>query len=460
MTTQATKHSQVIVVGGGIAGLTAAHILKRHGMINQVIEATSRVGGRMTSDVVDGHVVDRGAQFLSTGYAVIPGLLEELCISRRVRRTSPFSATVRGGKARVVRTGSVTEPFTSGLLSLHAWIKLGWKTLPLTFRLQHHSLSDYSQWAAFDTESTATWSDRDIAAEVTEYVYEPMLQGFYFQSPEETSKALAFALTAFGMRRAKILSLEGGLGSLPEEIARELDITLDTVVRSVDVRDGRVRVETSAGALTADRVILAVPAPVARVIMAGPVDDLTGRLLDTPYSPSINVACITDADFRLPDGLEAIYGILIPRRERLCVAAIGIENNKNRGSAIGSHLLNIMFASEPASRLMSTSDSEIVETAVRSAASLLPSLTQHLVDSRVYRWPMAEPRSMVGRASDLARYRARCITAPPPVILAGDYMSMPYTDGAAESGAWAARLIAAASTPTSQRARRLSAVRP
>ena len=443
----ATEHSQVIVVGGGIAGLTAAHILKRHGIATQVIEATGRVGGRMTSDVVDGHVVDRGAQFLSTGYSVIFGLLEDLGISQRIRQTSRYSATVREGKARVMRTGSVFEPLTSGLLSLPAWIKLGWKALPLDARFRHLSLSDYSQWVAFDTESTATWSDRDIAAEVTEYVYEPMLQGFYFQSPEEASKALALALTAFGMRRAKILSLEGGLGSLPEELARELNITLDTAVRSINVREAKVWVETSAGTLTADRVILAVPAPVARAIMADPVDDLTGRLLATPYSASINVACMTDADFRLPDNLKDIYGILIPRKERLCVAAIGIENNKNRNPAIGSHLLNIMFSSESAHQLMSASDAEIVETAVRSAANLLPSLAQHLADSRVYRWPMAEPHSMVGRASDLARYRAHCAVAPSPVILAGDYMSMPYTDGAAESGAWAARLIAAAFNP-------------
>lgn len=414
----------------------------------------------MTSDVVNGHVVDRGAQFLSTGYSVIPELLENLGIPHRIRQVSRYSATVRGGKARVMRTSSVLEPLTSGLLSLPAWIKLAWETLPLTARLRHHSLSDYSQWAAFDSETTATWSDRNIAAEVTEYVYEPILQGFYFQSPEETSKALALALTAFGMRRTQILSLEGGLGSLPEELARELNITLDTDVRSINVREGKVWVETSSGTLTADRAILAVPAPVARDIMADTVDELTGRLLATSYSASINVACITDSDYRLPDNLKEVYGILIPRKERTCVAAVGIENNKNRNPAIGGHLLNMMLASEPAHQLMSASDAEIVEVAVRSVANLLPYLAQHLADTRVYRWPMAEPHSMVGRASDLARYRGRCATVPPSIILSGDYMSMPYTDGAAESGAWAASVIAAASNLTLQGTLRLSAVRP
>lgn len=456
-----TAHPKVIVIGGGIAGLTAAHALKRHGIPARVIEATGRVGGRMTSDLIGCHVVDRGAQFLSENYSVISGLLMDLGISQRIRRASGYCATVRDGRARVMRTGSALGALTSGLLSLPAWIKLGWKTLPLAARLRHQSLSDYSQWAAFDTESTTAWANRDIAAEVTEYVYEPMLQGFYFQSPEETSKALALALTAFGMKRGKILSLDGGLGSLPQELARGLDVTLDTAVLSIEVRERGVLVETSSGSLNADRVILAVPAPVGRNMVIDPADELTRRLLATPYSASINVACITDASFRLPDDLKDVYGLLIPRKERLCVVGVGIENNKNRDSTVGSHLVNIMFSHESASRLMPAPDDEIVANAVRSTRDLLPTLAQHLADTRVYRWPLAEPTSRIGRAADLGSYRARCTKAPPPIVLAGDYMSMPFTEGAAESGAWAAELIAsAASNPALQGTPRLSAARP
>jgi oxygen-dependent protoporphyrinogen oxidase len=435
------EHSKLIVVGGGNAGLTAAHFLKRHHITTRVIESNSRVGGRMTSDVVSGHVVDRGAQFMSTGYSVIPGLLQELGIKALVRHVSRRSAVVRNGTVCVMRAGSLLDPLTSGLLSVPAWIKLGWETARLARRLRHRSLSDYSQWADFDTESTAMWSDRELAPEVTEYVYEPMLQGFYFQSPEETSKALALALTAFGMRRAKIVSLEGGLGSFPEALACGLNLTLETAVRSIAIREGKVWVETSSGTLTADHAIVAVPAPVAKAMVVDPVDELVGRLLSTSYSASINIACITDTGFRLPDRLREVYGVLIPRRERRCVAAVGIENNKNRNPAMGGDLLNLMLANDHAEQMMSASDAEIVAVAMDSVANLLPSLAEHLVDTRVYRWPMAEPRSCVGRASDLACYRARCATMPPSIVLAGDYMSMPYTDGAAESGAWAASVL-------------------
>lgn len=101
----ATTDPSVIVVGGGIAGLTAAHVLKQRGIPTRVIEASGRVGGRMTSDMVGGHVVDRGAQFLSTDYSVIPKLLEDMGLSQRIRQASQYSATVRDGRARVMRTG-------------------------------------------------------------------------------------------------------------------------------------------------------------------------------------------------------------------------------------------------------------------------------------------------------------------------------------------------------------------
>jgi len=59
---------QVIVIGAGIAGLTAAHFLANARMSVKVLEASGRVGGRMTTDAVNGFLVDRGAQFLSSEY--------------------------------------------------------------------------------------------------------------------------------------------------------------------------------------------------------------------------------------------------------------------------------------------------------------------------------------------------------------------------------------------------------
>ena len=210
----------IIIVGAGIAGLTAAYFLNRQGISTRVIEADVRVGGRMTSDLINGHVVDRGIQFLSSEYSLILDMQHRLGLEQQCRTTSQCSAIVRNSTPHNMR---IDRPLDSlKLLSPYGMLKLAWHTLRFHHKQSTRSLSDYSQWAEFDTESAAAWSNGHIAKEVTEYLVEPMLHGFYFQTPEETSKSLAVALTAIGIRRAKTIALNVGLGILPETLARGL----------------------------------------------------------------------------------------------------------------------------------------------------------------------------------------------------------------------------------------------
>ena len=58
----------VIIVGAGVAGLTAALELHRAGKRVVIFEATDRVGGRIATDVVDDYVLDRGFQVLLSAY--------------------------------------------------------------------------------------------------------------------------------------------------------------------------------------------------------------------------------------------------------------------------------------------------------------------------------------------------------------------------------------------------------
>ncbi|MDQ0990482.1 NAD(P)/FAD-dependent oxidoreductase [Streptomyces sp. V3I7] len=69
--------ADVVVVGAGIAGLSAAHRLTSAGVTTAVLEAAPCVGGRMSTEKVDGFRLDRIGQFLSTAYPELrrtPGL--------------------------------------------------------------------------------------------------------------------------------------------------------------------------------------------------------------------------------------------------------------------------------------------------------------------------------------------------------------------------------------------------
>src|SRR5215210_464407 len=60
--------AEVVVVGAGLAGLSAAVRLVTAGCDVHVVEAAPTPGGRLATDRIDGFVVDRGFQVLNTGY--------------------------------------------------------------------------------------------------------------------------------------------------------------------------------------------------------------------------------------------------------------------------------------------------------------------------------------------------------------------------------------------------------
>lgn len=97
----------VVVVGGGIAGLTAAYRLRQAGIAVRLLEAQSRVGGRMFSlrdHFPDGQVCELGGELIDTGHTAIRGLAEELGIRLDDLATDDPSLTTDlwyfGGRAR------------------------------------------------------------------------------------------------------------------------------------------------------------------------------------------------------------------------------------------------------------------------------------------------------------------------------------------------------------------------
>ena len=266
-------------------------------------------------------------------------------------------------------------------------------------------------------------------------------QGFYFQERETTSRALAQAVLAFGAHRSQTLAMAGGLGRLPTALAATLDVALATPAIALTVEPDAVTVVTHETRLVADHVVLATTASVANRLFST-ADEVERSLLAMAYSANLNLALVTRPEFRLPASLRAVYGLLVPRRERSHVAAIGIESNKCRDRAARGELFNVMLAGNLSRDLMAEPETEIVQTILPEVERLLPGISEQIAAVRIYRWPEAEPLSPVGRAKDVRRYRERIAAAPcPRVLLAGDYLSMPFSEGAAESGIWAAQTI-------------------
>ncbi len=72
------RDTQCLVVGGGVAGLTAAYELKKRGVAVEVLEARDRVGGRTWSGVLEGAEVDWGGEWIGNGQPRVYKLVKEL----------------------------------------------------------------------------------------------------------------------------------------------------------------------------------------------------------------------------------------------------------------------------------------------------------------------------------------------------------------------------------------------
>ena len=88
------RDADVIVVGGGIAGLGAALALRDRGLAPLVLEAGERVGGRMTTDRVGGYAIDTGVTLLGNRFGRMRALARRLGLPRAA---VPFSLAVREG---------------------------------------------------------------------------------------------------------------------------------------------------------------------------------------------------------------------------------------------------------------------------------------------------------------------------------------------------------------------------
>jgi oxygen-dependent protoporphyrinogen oxidase len=437
----AMKHS-AIVIGGGIAGLSAAHHLSARGIGVTVLEASERVGGRMTSERHDGFVIDRGAQFVSDGYTVVADLIDTLGLSAQVHGVPGWTGIVRGGKVRRIHPRRPWTLPSSGLLRWKDAVRTTRASLKLAHDARDLPLNDYAGWRPLDREDAAHALAERFGTDALEYLFEPMLEGFYFQPPEGTALALPAMVWSFGARGKSVSALRGGMGVLPETLATRLDVRLSSPAVSIESGATGVQVATPHGTFRADFAVLATTAGVARGLCS-PVDEDAARLLDTRYSATVNISLGIPAGIPSAPSVEDIYAVLIPRRERRVLAAFAFQSRKYPDQAGRGELLNVMLDGATGARLIGASESDVMAEVIPELERYLPGVASRIGFTRIHRWLEAEPCSPPGRATHLHAYRQKW-RADRRVVLAGDYMGIPCTEGAAESGRWAAAQIAGA----------------
>ncbi len=212
------SEAEVVIVGGGLAGLAAARRLDRAGVDWQLVEAADRLGGRIATDLVDGFTLDRGFQVLNTAYPRLPALVD---LGSLDLRTFASGVLVRraGGLHRLEHP--LRAPTTAP-----ATLAADVGTLP--DRLRFAALA--ARYATFPParlldarETTAQEALRraGISHRLIEEVLRPFLSGVFADRALDTSShVLAMVLRSFARGRLGVPA--SGMAALPAAVAAPL----------------------------------------------------------------------------------------------------------------------------------------------------------------------------------------------------------------------------------------------
>lgn len=257
--------TSVLVVGAGLAGLTAAAQLRKDGAKVTVIEARPRVGGRVWTIrgafAYDQHA-EAGGDFIDEGQQEIKRLAADYGLKLRPILRRGFS---------FVRHG---EPQGRVLSGEGAWETVADVLCPLVraYRLAEERW-DSAVAEVLARQSVAQWLD-EVKADRNLRAVVRGLRGFFLADPEQLSLLVLVDQLASGVPgQERMYRIEGGNDRLPQALAEVLKdrLHLNTVARAVrhDGTSVRLTVETPTGEsaqLKAEYLVMAVPATTLRSI--------------------------------------------------------------------------------------------------------------------------------------------------------------------------------------------------
>ncbi|MGA0209291.1 MAG: NAD(P)/FAD-dependent oxidoreductase [Candidatus Nanopelagicales bacterium] len=277
-----TKRHDVVVVGAGLAGLSAARQLAIFGADVTVLEAADSVGGRVRTDHVDGFTLDRGFQLYNPAYPEAARVLDHQALDLRplVRGMDVVRSGRRGRTVmHLADPRSVRHWHPSALSRKTGTIK--GKVAFASYALTAAKLTGHQIDQRPDEPAQVALARAGIDATLIDEVLKPFLTGVFLEPHLMTSRRFMDVVLASFVKGTPSLPSRG-MQAIPEQLHAALPsgtVALSRAVQSVGVN----HVQTDDGRIDASVVIVATDAPQAAGLLPDAGIATAGNCVTTWY---------------------------------------------------------------------------------------------------------------------------------------------------------------------------------
>lgn len=433
------QRPHVVVVGAGVAGLTAARSLLQSlpGARVTVLEAAPRTGGKLRLGEVAGQTVDLGAEAILNRRPEAVGLARDLGLEERLVHPVTTAAGIwtRGAVRPLPRTVMGVPADLAGVASSGIVSRSGVRRARLERALRRVDVSQ--------DVGVGVLVSRRLGTEVRDRLVEPMLGGVYAGRADELSlratvpqlvpaiaehRSLLAAASAVAAAAASsaaptvepvpvFAGLDGGVGGLTVALERSVAaagaiVRCSTTVREVSLTPSGFRFVVGASVapevVDADAVVVAVPAVAAARMLSAAAPSAAADLARIAYA---SMAVVTLA---LPASAAVDLhgsGFLVPPVDGRQVKAATYSSRKWGWLREDLLVVRCSIGRYGDERQLQLDDEELVRTAAAELGEAV-GLQGPVLDSAVTRWGGGLPQYAVGHLDRVRRIREAVARVP------------------------------------------------
>ena len=434
MTINFDRPVELLIIGGGIAGLSAAFEAKKRGTSFVLVEAQPQLGGIIHTESESGFTIDAGPDAILAQKPAGIQLCQELGLTDRLMSTKPPRT------AFVMRSGNLYPLPEASVLGIPTkWAPFVASSLLSTIGKTRMSLDLVipRNLSTMD-ESIASFFGRRFGPEAVSYLAEPLLAGIHagnvdrlsvdalFPNLRDAERKYGSVIRAYRKTRRNIKtdgpfrSLPGGIGELIDTLIKALpngNLKCNTPVISIEHGQSfAVRVKSGRN-IEAHQIILATPAHVTSRLIE-PVDQELARLCgEIPYQSTVTVFLSYPRKSVAHPLLGS--GFVVPRIERNSnlMAATWVSSKWEHRVPNNQVLIRGFMGGSRAPGMIDREDGELIQTCHGELSKILGiNTTPNFV--KLYRWRQATAQYEVGHLKRLSKIE-RCLRRFPGLHLTG-----------------------------------------